>query len=206
MRSPIKLTHYCPWVYSNELGAFIPLLISWAIELTITNIFYDDPLVCGYQLHHEDMSTKFEKIQLLQNWSLQVGAAREILSFLNLDDGMDEEVGKKRLYIFRIYMCENLNFQFGVHTTTLEVIKVQRPDDECLTQWAWMSIWNNFSLRCYPHYQRWLILTIDHTPGMKNLLPPSSLSITFYEVPNSFGAFFFFKLKRSWMSLAPICS
>ena len=67
MRSPIKITHYCPWVYSNELGAFIPLLISWALELTITNIFYDHLLICGYQFHYEDMSTKFEKIQLLQS-------------------------------------------------------------------------------------------------------------------------------------------
>ena len=66
MRSPITLTHYWPRVYSNELGAFLPLLISRAIELTITNIFYDHPLVCGYQLHYEDIPTKIE-IQHLQS-------------------------------------------------------------------------------------------------------------------------------------------
>ena len=189
MRSPIMLTHYWPRVYSNELGAFLPLLISRAIELTITNIFYDHPLVCRYQLHYEDIPTKLE-IQHLQSWSLQVGEAR--LCFLNLDDRTDEEVEKKGC-IYLEYTCANLNFQIGVHMTTLEVVKVHWLDDECLTQWAWMSILKQFWFRVLSP-----LLKIDPCnrphPRHENLLPPSSFSVSFYEVPNSFRASSFFKL------------
>jgi hypothetical protein len=52
-----SLTLYYLHVHSNDLGTFIPPLKSRAIQPTITNIFYDQPLVDGNQLHYEDMES-----------------------------------------------------------------------------------------------------------------------------------------------------
>ena len=51
-------------------------------RLSPTNI-YDQPLVCGNQLHYEDMKrkTKHENIQCLQSWSSHVGLASENSKF-----------------------------------------------------------------------------------------------------------------------------
>ena len=42
----------------NELGAFIPPLMSKATKPTLTGIFYDQPLVYRNQLHYEDLGGK----------------------------------------------------------------------------------------------------------------------------------------------------
>lgn len=46
-------TLYCHGVYSNEPRTFTLPLTSRAIEPTIINIIYDQPLVCRNQLHYE---------------------------------------------------------------------------------------------------------------------------------------------------------
>jgi hypothetical protein len=55
-------------------------LISSEIQSTVTNIFYDQPHVCGKQLDHEDVgpknvfkSTDYENIKQLQVEVLEVG-------------------------------------------------------------------------------------------------------------------------------------
>ena len=49
------LTLSCQPAHSNiELGIFIPSFMLKAIQLTITNMFFDQSLVCENQLHCEE--------------------------------------------------------------------------------------------------------------------------------------------------------
>ena len=58
---------------------------------------------------------------------------------------MDEKVQEK------YNMVNNLEytyvrtwiFKFKFHMLVLEVINVQWPDDDCLSQWAWTPIWKH---------------------------------------------------------------
>lgn len=49
------LTLYCQQANSNvELGIFITSFALKEIQLTITNMFHDQPLVCENQLHSKE--------------------------------------------------------------------------------------------------------------------------------------------------------
>ena len=74
--------------------------MSRIIQPTIINIIYEHVLVETNSVMKISVEKtfhfiKFERIQWSQSWSSQVGVAGEMLIFLNLDDGMDEEVHKQ---------------------------------------------------------------------------------------------------------------
>jgi hypothetical protein len=59
-------------MYSNELGPFIPPLTSRAIQSTIINVVYNQPLVCGNQYHLEDLERKSSLFQLILSSYIKV--------------------------------------------------------------------------------------------------------------------------------------
>ena len=161
-------------MHGNELGTFIPPLMSWAIEFTITNISYDWPFVCG---NHSIM--RFEKKILLvsrifywfQNWSAQIGAVDENLVFpFFLDFGWwINEHWRPSICLSKLHMCENFDFLYLEFMFILEVVKVHWPDDKSLT----MSLNANF--------ETCLIWGVAHTTKddwfCKGQLPHASKSI-----------------------------
>lgn len=85
----------------KELGVFIPVLMSRTVWCTITNMFYDEPLVCGNQLYIEGFRRNVPSFQPdLRRSScrkvedLKLGQIVRIL-VLNLDDMMDEDPQSK---------------------------------------------------------------------------------------------------------------
>ena len=114
------LVHDLYFVYVVE--AFITLkhveanFIMWVLKQTII------------------IPTKFEKIQRLQSWTYQVGVAHEFSLSLNLDDGVDVDLGLKHTHIYKIgkHTCENVNFQ------NWSLYASSRGSQSFLTRW-WVS-------------------------------------------------------------------
>lgn len=64
-------------MHCNELGTFIPSLMSRAMDSTIINILYDQPLVCGNQPIYEDLGKKISLSQ--QNLRISNGRKVKVL-------------------------------------------------------------------------------------------------------------------------------
>ena len=118
------LTSYCHNVHSNELGTFISQLMLRAIQPITTNIFYDHPLVCGIQLHHQDMGRN--NASFFQNMRRSSGHKDYIPKLEQLvkvncvfpfvfkwhDGRGNSRKNRIKFCIFIIRVYENLNFQF----------------------------------------------------------------------------------------------
>ena len=90
---------------------------------------------------------------------------------------MDGEV-QLPLYLFKIYMCEDLSSQIWSSCAfILEVVKVQWPDDVCLSLWAWMSILKLIWFGVLPTLLKMTNLATNNTHGHGNLLPLSFSSL-----------------------------
>lgn len=113
--------HYLQTSFLIVLGCipinFIQPLMLRAVEPTIVNICFDEPLACGSQLYklrcvdkNVIISTKFENIQLFQSLIYQIWATTEL--FLNLDDMVDVAHGLKytHMYTVRKHACVSLKF------------------------------------------------------------------------------------------------
>ena len=69
----------------------------------------------------------------------------------------------------------------------LEVVKVHWLDDECLSQWTWLPIWNMYDLGCCPTTKDGWSLLWANTLGMKMCFLLQVL-VTFYELPKNLEA------------------
>lgn len=188
----------------KELGIFISVLMSRTLRSTITNMFSDEPLVCGNQLYLQGFRRNVSSFQPdLRRPSchkvedLKLGLLVRIL-VLNLDDLMDEDPQSEyeSLYlILRIHICLRIRIStFGVHI--LEVVMVHWLDDECHSQRAWMSFLKHVMVQGVAHVAAdgWF----DWETPMGFLIQVKS---AIYELQNHFNPSTWNKIKHLFISL-----
>ena len=99
---------YCHWVHSIELGTFIPPQMSWEIQPNVTDIFNDQPFVCG-----ANSNMKIQKKSLL----VSIRSEKELVKILDylliLDYGMDEGPQQKTKRIF-VYIQNLYTWKFDI--------------------------------------------------------------------------------------------
>jgi len=134
------ILHYLQTSFLIVLGCitinFIQPLMLRAVEPTIINICFDEPLACGSQLYklrcvdkNVIISTKFENIQLSQSLIYQIGASTEL--FINLDDMVDMVPGLKYTHMYTVGKHACVSFKFS----NLELYVPSRGGHSSLTKW-----------------------------------------------------------------------
>lgn len=159
------IIHHQPYIIFYCFGCIPTHLvlsssISSEIQSTITNIFYDQPRVCGKQLNHEDiwdqkMSSNQQIMRISSNYKSKF-SRWGTLWIGSLDGWVGGWVGTLYIFIY-IHICEGLIFQFpsshvysrGVSKFIDRTMSVSHYDLECP---FFKHVWFGHGSGFYQHY------------------------------------------------------